>query len=158
MKPAVPQHCLASLIVGTWLVAGCAHVEPPKLDQGLEVQAIRGVLEAQELAWNSGDLAAFMRGYATGDTTRFASGGEVTHGWQTVFDRYQKRYGDRAAMGRLTFSDVDVSMTGPDSALVFGRWSLHREKDAPHGLFTLIFRRTDEGWRITHDHTSSATP
>jgi ketosteroid isomerase-like protein len=158
MKPAIPQHCLASLILGMWLLSGCAHVERPKPDQALEVQAIRGVLEAQELAWNSGDLVAFMHGYAAGDATRFASGGEVTLGWQTVFDRYQKRYGDRAAMGRLTFSDVDVSVTGPDSALVFGHWALQRDKDAPHGLFTLLFRRTADGWHIVHDHTSSATP
>jgi ketosteroid isomerase-like protein len=25
----------------------------------------------------------------------------------------------------------------------------------PHGLFTLIFKRFPEGWRIVHDHTSA---
>jgi ketosteroid isomerase-like protein len=38
-----------------------------------------------------------------------------------------------------------------------GRWQLAREADTPHGRFTLIFRRTAAGWRIVHDHTSSAS-
>ena len=45
-----------------------------------------------------------------------------------------------------------------DAATVFGRWKLVREDDEPHGLFTLVMRRFDEGWRIVHDHTSSAKP
>jgi ketosteroid isomerase-like protein len=38
-----------------------------------------------------------------------------------------------------------------------GRWQLTRAADTPHGRFTLIFRRTPQGWRIVHDHTSSAS-
>jgi ketosteroid isomerase-like protein len=37
-----------------------------------------------------------------------------------------------------------------------GRFQLAREGDEPRGRFTLIFRRTVAGWRIVHDHTSSA--
>ena len=59
-------------------------------------------------------------------------------------------------MGHLTFSGLDVTVLSDDSAYVFGRWSLAQEKDDPHGLFTLVFRRLDEGWRIVHDHTSAA--
>ena len=44
----------------------------------------------------------------------------------------------------------------PDAALAFGRWRLQREKDEPAGLFTLVLRKTSEGWRIIHDHTSAA--
>lgn len=120
--------------------------------------AVQAVLAAQVSAWNRGDLAGFMAGYARGGDTRFASGGEVTLGWQTVFDRYARRYNTAGAMGRLTFSEVAVTPLGIDTALVFGRWSLARTSDQPGGLFTLVFRRTADGWRIVHDHTSSATP
>ena len=117
---------------------------------------IRAVLERQVREWNAGNLAGFMEIYARSDHTRFASGGDVSRGWQTVFDRYRKKYGDRAAMGTLTFSDLDVTILGPDAALAFGRWRLKRENDEPSGLFTLIFRKMPEGWRIIHDHTSSS--
>ena len=98
-----------------------------------------------------------MRGYAKTATTRFASGGDIRLGWQTVFDRYQTTYGNRAAMGTLTFSDIDITAVSADTALVFGHWRLEREKDKLSGLFTLLFRKTNDGWRIVHDHTSAAT-
>lgn len=97
-----------------------------------------------------------MAGYARGDQTRFASGGDVTRGWQTVFDRYARRYSTAEAMGRLNFSAVEITVLGDDSAVAFGRWELERTADRPKGLFTLVFRRLPEGWRVVHDHTSSA--
>jgi beta-aspartyl-peptidase (threonine type) len=59
-------------------------------------------------------------------------------------------------MGTLTFSDLQITLLGPDSALALGSWKLDRARDQPHGRFTLIFRKTPDGWRIVHDHTSSA--
>ena len=117
---------------------------------------IRAVLHAQQDAWNRGDIDGFMNGYARADTTVFISGDEVTRGWKTVRDRYINKYGDRAKMGRLTFSDLEIEQLGPDSALSLGRWELKRANDTPHGRFTLIFRHTPDGWRIVHDHTSAA--
>ena len=66
-----------------------------------------------------------------------------------------ERYPDRAAMGRLVFSDLDIRVLSDDAALAFGAWRLERDNDKPHGLFTLQRRRLEEGWRIVHDHTSS---
>jgi ketosteroid isomerase-like protein len=118
--------------------------------------AVRAVLDQQVKDWNAGDLANFMRGYERSDKTRFASGGNVTLGWQAVMDRYQRTYADKAAMGTLTFSEPDITVISADTALAFGRWRLQREKDEPSGLFTLLFRKTPEGWKIVHDHTSAA--
>jgi len=73
-----------------------------------------------------------------------------------VLDGYLARYPDRAAMGELHFDDLEVKLTGPEYAVAFGRWRLVRAADEPHGLFTLILRRFPAGWRIVHDHTSSA--
>jgi ketosteroid isomerase-like protein len=137
-------------------LAGCATA--PVESASTAADAIRAVLDSQARAWNAGDLGAFMQGYARSERTRFASGGGVHLGWQTVFDRYRSRYGDRAAMGTLTFSDLDVTVLGSDAALAFERYRLQREKDEPTGLFTLLFRKTSEGWRIVHDHTSAASP
>jgi ketosteroid isomerase-like protein len=137
------------------LLAGCA--SRPKVALDAET-AIRSVLAAQQAAWNRQDLAGFMAGYARGDQTRFASGGDVTRGWQTVFDRYARRYGTAEAMGRLNFSALEITVLGEDSAVAFGRWELERSPDRPGGLFTLVFRRLPEGWRVVHDHTSSGSP
>jgi uncharacterized protein (TIGR02246 family) len=122
------------------------------------IAEIRAVLSAQQEAWNRGDIDGFMNGYAHAETTVFVSGDEVTRGWQTVRDRYFRKYSDRAKMGTLTFSNPEIEPLGPDSAVVLGRWELKRANDNPHGHFTLIFRRTPDGWRIVHDHTSAAPP
>jgi ketosteroid isomerase-like protein len=50
---------------------------------------------------------------------------------------------------------LDIEMIGPDTAWVRGRWKLVTSKEKPGGLFTLIFKKFPEGWRIVHDHTSA---
>lgn len=118
--------------------------------------AIRAVLDAQVAAWNRGDIEGFMEGYARSDEIVFLSGDSLTHGWQTVLDRYKKNYDTREKMGTLAFSDLEVKVLGKDAAVVIGRWQLTRAGDTPRGRFTLIFHQTKAGWRIVHDHTSSA--
>ena len=115
---------------------------------------IRAVLDAQAAAWNRGDIDGFMEGYARSSRTAFVSGDEVTRGWQTVRDRYAKKYDSPAKMGRLTFSGLTITKLCDDAAIVLGSWSLQRKEDQPHGKFTLLFRRLPEGWRIVLDHTS----
>lgn len=130
----------------------------PSPAENRAVADIRAVLDAQAAAWNRGDIDAYMDGYERADSTTFISGDKVTRGWQTVRDVYKNKYNNREKMGTLSFSEIAVSQLGNDAALVTGRWALAREDDQPHGRFTLLFRRTAAGWRIVHDHTSSATP
>jgi uncharacterized protein (TIGR02246 family) len=122
------------------------------------IAEIRNVLQAQQQAWNRGDIDGFMNGYARARSTMFVSDDTVTRGWQTVRTRYRKKYPDRAKMGTLTFSVLEITPLGSDSAVALGRWRLKRAQDQPHGRFTLIFRLTNDGWRIIHDHTSAAPP
>jgi ketosteroid isomerase-like protein len=125
-------------------------------DRANAVAQIRSVLRAQQDAWNRGDIDRFMHGYARLRSTIFVSEDTVRRGWETVRDRYRRKYSDRAKMGLLTFSDLEITLLGSDGAVVLGRWKLKRAQDEPHGRFTLIFRRLPEGWRIVHDHTSAA--
>ncbi len=130
---------------------------PPAAPPGPTAEeAIRAVLASQVEAWNKGDLEMFMQGYWSSPELTFFSAGNRTQGWQATLDRYRKRYqAEGQEMGRLTFSELQVEVFGPDAAFVRGRWQLERSKDRPGGLFTLLFRRFPEGWRIVHDHTSS---
>jgi beta-aspartyl-peptidase (threonine type) len=146
----------AVCLSATALASGQEAVKPNKRDVK-EIAAIRAVLDAQVAAWNRGDIEGFMDGYWRSGETVFVSGDTVTHGWQTVLDRYKKGYDTREKMGTLMFSDLEIKLIGKDAAVALGRWQLTRASDTPHGRFTLIFRRTQQGWRIVHDHTSSAS-
>ncbi len=128
----------------------------PNKREARMLAAIRAVLEAQRNAWNRGDIEGYMDGYARSPDTVFVSGDNINRGWQTVMDRYKKNYNSREKMGTLTFSDLEITLVGNDAAIVLGRWHLKRASDEPHGRFTLIFRNTKQGWKIVHDHTSSA--
>jgi ketosteroid isomerase-like protein len=139
------------------VVLGYQKRVPKSPGEDRDVAAVRAVIEAQAAAWNRGDVEGYMEGYAKEDSTTFVSGDTITRGWQTVFERYKARYDTRAKMGTLTFSELEFKPLGPYYIMASGRWQLARESDAPHGRFTLIFRRTGAGWRIVHDHTSSAS-
>jgi uncharacterized protein (TIGR02246 family) len=132
------------------------HAQVKSKRDATTIAAVRAVLDAQTAAWNRGDIEGFMDGYARSDDITFVSGDSFTRGWQIVHDRYKKNYDSREKMGTLTFSDLETNVLSSDAAVVKGRWHLQRANDQPHGRFTLIFRRTRQGWRIVHDHTSSA--
>ncbi|MEP6822294.1 MAG: nuclear transport factor 2 family protein [Chthoniobacterales bacterium] len=121
-----------------------------------EVSQISTVLRAQAEAWNRGDIDGYMNGYARDPGTEFVGGDTLTRGWQTVRDRYKKKYDTREKMGVLKFSELRITPLAGDAALVTGRWKLTRKIDKPHGRFTLLFRKRPEGWRIVHDHSSAA--
>lgn len=134
---------------------GAPIAEPDAVPAPEAAAAIRAVLDAQVAAWNAGSVRGFMDGYARTDSLRFASGGNVRTGWQATLEGYERGYPDGAAMGTLRFDSLDVQVLAPSWAVVFGRWRLDRAEDTPNGLFTLLFERRPEGWRIVHDHTSA---
>ena len=150
---------LASLLaVGAVVLGYQGRSRAPKSQsEDRNIAAVRAVIEAQAAAWNRGDIEGYMNGYAKEDSTTFVSGDTVTRGWQTVFDRYKSRYDTRAKMGTLAFSELELKPLSEYYITATGRWQLTRDADTPHGRFTLIFRRTVDGWRIVHAHTSSAS-
>lgn len=155
------RYLIASvLLVGLITVGAPSETTSPRKTpdkrNALAQAAIRAVLDAQRDAWNRGDLESYMDGYDRSPDTEFVGGDTITRGWQTVLDRYKKNYNSREKMGVLTFSEVEITMLSKDAALVLGRWHLKRANDEPHGTFSLLFRKTKAGWRIVHDHSSSA--
>jgi uncharacterized protein (TIGR02246 family) len=117
--------------------------------------AITAVLNRQQEAWNRGDVDAFLLGYWHSPELTFSGSSGVSRGWDGVMARYKKNYPDQAAMGHLDFSELEYRFLGPDAALVLGRWHLNRDKGDAGGVFSLVWQRLPEGWKIIHDHTSS---
>jgi ketosteroid isomerase-like protein len=145
------------------LMTACAvaQLQLPKSEAISEAQAqtaIEQVLHTQQEAWNRQDLEAFMDGYWNSPDLTFFSGAKEQHGWQATLDRYRATYASPGKeMGKLEFSDLRIEMLGLNAAFVRGAWHLTMsDGKTPHGLFTLVFRRMANGWKIVHDHTSSS--
>jgi ketosteroid isomerase-like protein len=118
--------------------------------------AIRKVLEDQQAAWNRHDLEGFMAGYWNSAELTFFSGAHESKGWQAALDRYKKNYqGAGHEMGKLEFANLRIEMLGPEAGFVRGEFHLTMsDGKTPHGLFTLVFRKFPEGWKIVHDHSA----
>lgn len=148
------------LAIGTFpltVLAAATAFRPQQAKEDPQV-AIRKVLSTQQSDWNRGDIRAFMAGYWNSPEITFAGSKGFTRGWQPVLERYEKTYVGKEAMGTLDFSGLEIRPLGPDAALVLGRWHLQRQAGDVGGIFTLVFRRFPEGWRIVHDHTTQSPP
>ncbi|MXV49375.1 DUF4440 domain-containing protein [Pedobacter sp. HMF7647] len=117
---------------------------------------IKDVLEAQRQAWNRGDIVHYMDGYWQSDSLVFIGRSGPHYGWSNTLENYKKSYPDKAAMGLLTFDVKEIRLLDTANAFVIGAWHLKRSKDEPHGYFTLLFRKTKQGWKIIADHSSSS--
>jgi ketosteroid isomerase-like protein len=125
---------------------------------GNYAKAVERVLHKQQEAWNRHDLEGFMAGYWHSPELTFFSGGTERDGWEATMQRYLANYSSPGhEMGKLEFSGLRVEVLGQEAAFVRGAWKVTlSDAKTPHGLFTLVFRKFPEGWKIVHDHTSAA--
>jgi len=118
--------------------------------------AIQRAIQEQADAWNRGDVEAFMKSYKDAPDTTFI-GKTVRQGYEPILERYKKAYPNKDAMGKLDFSAIAVRSLGADYAVVTGRFHLTRNAagggDAS-GIFSLVWEKTPDGWKIILDHTS----
>ena len=139
-------------IFAAWIVSpALAAPQGPQAD-------IRAMLDVQVAAWNRGDLEAFMQTYWKSPKTAYVGASGVFRGWQSVLDRYRRTYPDRSAMGKTTFSQLEITMLSPEAAVILGHWHLARASGKLGGVFSLVVRKFPEGWKIILDHTSAMNP
>ena len=140
-----------------WMTCLLLFVWSSGTPQSTPESEVRTILVVQVAAWNEGHIAGYLDGYWRSDSTTFLSDGSIMRGFDEVAGRYAKRYATRDLMGVLSFEDLEIRMLSPLVAVAHGVWRLKRSSDEPWGRFTLIVEKKKEGWRITHDHTSSGT-
>ena len=155
-RPVPPPHTAQDAPIGALRIAATP-LPVPAFDAAAVQSEVRAVLEAQVREWNAGSVRGFMGGYAEVDSLVFLSGTSVRRGWEEALYAYLRTYPNAAAMGLLSFDEVTVTPLSGVHAVAWGRWRLRVDGPAgeqPGGLFTLILVKTDQGWRIVHDHTS----
>ena len=99
--------------------------------------AIEAAIAAQADAWNRADIP--------------------------ILERYKQSYTTPEQMGKLTFGDLDIRLLPSSSgaveyAVVTGSFHLqraaHGEAKKDDGIFSLVWRKGPQGWKIILDHTS----
>jgi hypothetical protein len=144
-----------TLVLVFCLFAGaCKQPRKPFYDAKADEAAIRSILGAEQIAWNNGDLEAFMEGFWKSDSLQFMSPRGINHGWQEVLDGYKAGYPDRAAMGTLSYDVLQITQLSQDNFVVAVRFHITREIGGLEGMITLIFKRIGGKWVAVYDHTS----
>lgn len=114
------------------------------------------VLIKQEAAWNRGDIDSFAEGYKNSPDTLFINR-QIQRGYSSMVAEYHHNYPTQDTMGQLTFSELEVHPIDDRVAVCIGKYKLERSKKAggnAEGLFSLVFEKTDQGWKIVVDHTT----
>ncbi len=114
------------------------------------------VLLKQETAWNKGDIDSFAKGYKDSPDTLFITR-QVSRGFAGMLTEYHQNYPTRAAMGTLAFTELEVHPLDEKFAVCIGKYHLDRaKKDGGNaeGIFSLVFEKTEAGWKIVVDHTT----
>jgi ketosteroid isomerase-like protein len=151
MKRVLVMICLMALSLGGGSRA-----------QQSDEATIRAAISAQVEAWNRADIPAFMQAYEHSPDTTFI-GANIGKGYERILERYQKNYTTREQMGTLTFNELEVRMLpgscgNSEFAVVTGRFHLERtqkgEAKKDDGIFSLVWRKGPQGWKIVLDHTS----
>jgi hypothetical protein len=117
---------------------------------------IMGILDKQVEAWNEGNLEKFMETYRKSEKLVFVGSRGPTYGWQATLDNYKKGYPDKAAMGKLEFTILDISKIDSKTVFVIGRFELTRKVGDLAGHFTLLIQKIKGNWVIVSDHSSAS--
>ncbi len=149
---------LVSVLLALFLLC----TAPAARAQSPEDTEIRAVIAAQVAAWNRADIPAFMQAYEDSADTTFI-GLTLRKGFEPIRQRYMLSYSNPEQMGTLTFNDLEVRLL-PNScgqtefAVVTGKFHLDRkakgEAKKDDGIFSLVWRKGPNGWKIILDHTS----
>jgi uncharacterized protein (TIGR02246 family) len=145
----------AALGVLLALVCVSAHSQGLKTATQEELDVVK-VLLAQEAAWNRGDLDTFAKGYKDSPDTLFVTK-QISRGYAGMVEAYKRDYPNKAVMGTLAFSELEVHPLDERFAVVLGKYHLERGKKEggnTEGMFSLVFEKTDDGWKIIIDHTT----
>jgi ketosteroid isomerase-like protein len=150
------KRCLVFALL--LLFSSAAHAQQSSADDA----AIRAAIAAQADAWNRADIPTFMQTYENSPETTFI-GAKMRKGYEPILERYKQSYTTPDEMGKLTFADLDIrlfpgSCGKVELALVTGTFHLdraaHGEAKKDDGIFSLVWRKGPQGWKIILDHTS----
>jgi len=165
MRPRIASTVLGILLAATAPMLSAQNKQdapPPDVQDNplhtatrQELDVVK-VLLAQEKAWNAGNLDEFAKGYKNSPDTLFI-GHQVSKGYAQMLNDYHRNYPTAASMGTLTFTDLEVHPLSETFAVCIGKYHLERSKKeggSADGLFSLIFEKTPDGWKIVVDHTT----
>lgn len=136
------------------LLYSCEQSSKKMIDKNAIYHIIDSLMSEQQASWNEGNIDAFMKHYRNSDSLLFVGKRGIQPGWQQTLDNYRKSYPDKAAMGRLQFTNLHRDAIDQNNAYIIGKWELFRTADTLSGHYSLLWKRINNQWVIVADHSS----
>ncbi len=139
---------------GGWVLLTSSCNSASEVQPSRDRERIAEIMDAQEDAWNRGDLEGFMKAYWPSDELVFIGKSGVQKGYASTLRNYQRSYPNKERMGTLQFENLMMNGVGADHYSVIGAWTLYRTEDTLKGHYSLLWRRIAGEWLIVSDHSS----
>jgi len=115
-------------------------------------EIIKGMNDAA-LDWNKGNLDGYMALYDLTATMMTKTGRIGLDGIRAVYVKYY--FDGNVPKQELSYDNYQLTFLGPDYALLTGSFTLKANTKLPQrtGIYSLIFVRRANGWKLLHDHS-----
>ena len=147
----VKRNSLICLILG--LLVGISPVAVRAEDA---TTAIEKTMQTQTEAWNRGDVDGFMTAYKESVDTTYI-GKQIAQGYEHIRAGYKEHYTSPEAMGIADFLRSQGALPWRKLRRRYWKFALARSAAAggpAQGVFSLVWEKTSQGWKIILDHTS----
>ena len=122
-------------------------------------QQIQDFVRAYTDAANRGDVTSYMEMYSKRADLIAVEDGEISRGWDKLRDNANSTVGLEGSF-KISVGTIDVITLGTTRAIaVFPYVATVNTQQGPvqlHGAMTLVLEKSSQGWKIIHDHTSTA--
>ena len=114
------------------------------------------MMQASAMAWNRGDLDAFVNYYEPDSTTTYIGRNGIVRGRAAIRAVYAPRFAPGGVRDSLSFENTEIDLLAPGVANVISWYRLMRgDSTTARGPTSLVMRHDADGqWRIVHDHSS----
>lgn len=118
-------------------------------------EAIKTLLHKQAEDWTNASIEAFMNGYEKTPNLLFVGKNGITKGWQQTLERYKSNYPSKDHTGQLSFDILEIQPINSESYILVGEFHLKRNVGNADGIFTLVFKKVNNEWKVISDHTTA---
>jgi uncharacterized protein (TIGR02246 family) len=107
--------------------------------------------------WNARDFEGHLEAYWKSPELLVVIDSEQFNGWQQLHDSYINGYPDRAAMGFIEPTRIQVRLLKPDLALALTWWTISFPSSNQKAVATttMNLQKFDGGWKIVASHSST---
>ena len=143
------------VMVGLLSTTGGSPAPASTVDQD-RLDVVRSMQDSAD-AWSRNDLDGYMDGYERSPDTLYVTGSRIVRGYEAIRAMYASRFKPMQPLGHLSLVVIDYRPLSGDFSMALGRYVLARPGGVgpATGVFTLVYHRTLNHWKIISDHTSS---